>query len=362
MRPLSCGWLTATSGIGSPTLSKTSRIGFVLRVSKSIGENPLNVTWSGTSPNGRPCRIWLNQLNRYDGSYIVRYKLYHACINVELSLLYNGEHVGLSPYKISGVVLPEDCPCPEPDYDKWMNLYECVEEHQQIDDDLEQFPVVNFTELRPKVLETFNNPARTSFCNYVVKNNKVNFNSLFGLLLFNLKLLQVYRNCYGQHIGFKMFMDAILLSLTRKVHLPDMEFFSNLGDWPLVKNSLGETLPMFSWCGSQDTKDIVLPTYDITEATLESMGRVMLDVLAVQSHSRKTSWDDKKKGIFWRGRDSSLKRLHLMEIASKKPELFNVSMTNFFFYRDKEKDYPKSPYVSFFDFFEVSLEPFSYDS
>ena len=29
---------------------------------------------------------------------------------------------------------------------------------------------------------------------------------------------QVYRKCYGQHVGFSMFMDNILLSLGRKVN------------------------------------------------------------------------------------------------------------------------------------------------
>ena len=29
---------------------------------------------------------------------------------------------------------------------------------------------------------------------------------------------QVYRKCYGQHVGFAMFMDNILLSLGRKVN------------------------------------------------------------------------------------------------------------------------------------------------
>lgn len=29
---------------------------------------------------------------------------------------------------------------------------------------------------------------------------------------------QVYRKCYGQHVGFSMFMDNILLSLARKVN------------------------------------------------------------------------------------------------------------------------------------------------
>lgn len=30
-------------------------------------------------------------------------------------------------------------------------------------------------------------------------------------------IFQIYRKTYGQHVGFKMFSDAILLSLTRKV-------------------------------------------------------------------------------------------------------------------------------------------------
>lgn len=67
-------------------------------------------------------------------------------------------------------------------------------------------------------------------------------------------------------------MDAILLSLARKVILPDVEFFVNLGDWPLVPNE-EVNYPIFSWCGSTDTKDIVMPTYDITESSLEAMGR-----------------------------------------------------------------------------------------
>lgn len=73
-----------------------------------------------------------------------------------------------------------------------------------------------------------------------------------------------------------MFMDNILLSLTRKLYLPDVEFFVNLGDWPLVKNEL---YPIFSWCGSEDSHDIVMPTYDITESTLENMGRYLYIVV-----------------------------------------------------------------------------------
>lgn len=67
-------------------------------------------------------------------------------------------------------------------------------------------------------------------------------------------------------------MDSILLSITRKTNVSDIEFFANLGDWPLVKNK-NNRFPIFSWCGSTETIDIVMPTYDITESTLENMGR-----------------------------------------------------------------------------------------
>lgn len=42
---------------------------------------------------------------------------------------------------------------------------------------------------------------------------------------------------------------------------------------PLLAVQTLPLLPVFSWCGSDDTADIVLPTYDVTEATLEMMGR-----------------------------------------------------------------------------------------
>ena len=59
-----------------------------------------------------------------------------------------------------------------------------------------------------------------------------------------------------------------------QVRLPDLELFVNLGDWPLENKKVKDKpIPIFSWCGSDDSRDIVMPTYDLTEATLETMGR-----------------------------------------------------------------------------------------
>ena len=115
-------------------------------------------------------------------------------------------------------------------------------------------------------------------------------------------------------------------------------------------------MPIFSWCGSDDTADIVLPTYDLTEATLEMMGRVSLDILSVQSNNE-IPWNKKKNKLFWRGRDSRSERLDLIKIGRENPNLFNVSLTNFFFFKDEEKEYgPKTKHISFFKFFDYKYQ------
>ena len=40
----------------------------------------------------------------------------------------------------------------------------------------------------------------------------------------------------------------------------------NLGDWPLEKRNVDEgPTPLFSWCGSEDSLDIVMPTWDMVK-------------------------------------------------------------------------------------------------
>ncbi|XP_073986537.1 protein O-glucosyltransferase 2-like isoform X2 [Rhodnius prolixus] len=223
---------------------------------KSINEESLEVDIGGETKDGRRCQLWKNLLNRRDGSFIVRYKLYETCYNFYINILYNAAHITSSPYFFKGPIQPEDCYCPKKDIKKWLEDFECNTNYNQLQIDLNKFHNVNFDAFHKNAVNRFNNSQQSSVCNYVVKSNKV------------------YRTCYGQHIGFKIFMDAILISLARKVILPDFEIFSNLGDWPLMKNEQSKAqFPMFSWCGSKETMDIVMPTYDLTEASLQCMGR-----------------------------------------------------------------------------------------
>ncbi|KAL1124031.1 hypothetical protein AAG570_001801 [Ranatra chinensis] len=304
----------------------------------SLEENDFQVQIKGRSLQNKDCRVWVNILNRKDSSLIVRYKLFETCLDLTISVLYKNSHINGSPFKTKGPVQPEDCPCAELDLDTWLKNYECPTEYNQIMSDLKSFSSVDFNSFYTRAINRFNNSHSSSVCHFVVKDN------------------EVYRTCYGQHVGFKMFIDAILLSLTRKVRLPNFEFFSNLGDWPLIPINDKPRIPLFSWCGSSQSADIVLPTYDITESTLECMGRVSLDMLSVQGNIDKT-WHEKPPQAFWRGRDSSRERLKLIEIARKHPEIINASLTNFFFFRDEEKIYgPKEKHISFFKFFDYKYQ------
>jgi len=51
-----------------------------------------------------------------------------------------------------------------------------------------------------------------------------------------------------------------------------MEFVFNVGDWPIEKN-LDHPLPVFSWCGSGKTADIIFPTWDQTKNTRLALAR-----------------------------------------------------------------------------------------
>ena len=91
--------------------------------------------------------------------------------------------------------------------------------------------------------------------------------------------LPIYIYIYNRYHFVPDKQTAIPLACMQ-VRVPDVEFFVNLGDWPLEKRPASDRLhPIFSWCGSNQTWDIVMPTYDLTESVLETMGRQVTDSL-----------------------------------------------------------------------------------
>ena len=57
------------------------------------------------------------------------------------------------------------------------------------------------------------------------------------------------------------------------MRLPDMELVVNLGDWPLNTAARMPLYPVFSWCGSPVTRDIIWPTWDIMKSTVMGLER-----------------------------------------------------------------------------------------
>ncbi|KAJ8681052.1 hypothetical protein QAD02_016839 [Eretmocerus hayati] len=306
-------------------------------VTESPGKKIISSHMTGKSDSGTQCRIWSEILDCKDGSFILRYNIYNTCFDLKIEIKIKGKALHLKQATFKGPVYEEECYCPSPSFETWSNQNHCPEEYSQILQDLEPFPSVDFDILRDKIISRYNKPHSVSICHYVIKSN------------------EVYRSCYGEHVGFKTFVDKILLSLTRKMVLPDVEFFMNLGDWPLVQKSQ-ELYPIISWCGSDDSMDIVVPTYEITQSSIEAMGSVSLDMLSVQGNT-KQPWSKKVNKVFWRGRDSRRERLDLIDLAKKSPQFFNVSITKFFFFRDKMDMYgPEQKHTSFFDFFEFKYQ------
>ncbi|KAK3578461.1 hypothetical protein CHS0354_038550 [Potamilus streckersoni] len=238
-----------------------------------------------------------------------------------------------------GMLYHEKCECPDPSLKHWLTVMKCPQSIHQIKQDLSVYKDIDLDAVAKEAISRFSNAGMHSLCHYKIIDNKI------------------YRKTHGQHVGFKMFSDAILLSITRKVQLPDIEFFVNLGDWPLEKRKVSDNpLPIFSWCGSDDTRDIVMPTYDITESTQEMMQRVSLDVLSVMGNSG-TAWQNKSDKGFWRGRDSRQERLDLVVMSRSEPELIDAALTHMFFFPKDDKKYGELvKSISFFDFFKYKYQ------
>lgn len=284
------------------------------------------------SISGHCKRFAHDQIYTGEGLYIFRLRNFEECHRVEVHVNFLSRHLRSLSLRS---LIPEQCRCPRSMQTVFKGM-ECPSFNKQIHRDLKPFENLDFRLIKQQIQDRFKNFKSSSLCNYAVKNNKV------------------YRKCYGEYTGFSMFIDSMMSSLTNKVLLPDVEFFINLGDWPVIKKS-SPSIPIFSWCGSHETLDIVLPTYDLSESTLQMMHRVSLDIISIQSEQYK--WEQKIEKAFFRGRDSRRERLDLIDIYREHPDLFNSSITNFFFFTDEIPKYgPRVKHIPFTDFFEYKYQ------
>nr|ACO11212.1 KDEL motif-containing protein 2 precursor [Caligus rogercresseyi] len=273
-------------------------------------------------------------------SLLVQYKPPSFSDSLTISVTSDGKDVSGSPIFINEEIVSSSCNCPEKkvDFEDWLRDSCRNDLDPQIVRDFQFFeggPQWNISQFLGILRRRFSNPRSQSYCHYVIKDN------------------ELYRECFGEYVGFNMFVDGILHYLTRIMNLPDVEFIINLGDWPLVHKVVSPGVPIISWCKTQETSDILWPTYDITQASLECMGRQEVDVFSVREKSAGVPWEEKVEKGFWRDRDSNLDRLKLVQISKENPQILDAGITRYFFFRDREKDLGSKNSTSFFDFYKV---------
>lgn len=59
----------------------------------------------GRSSTNKQCRVWVNKLDRKDGTFIVRYKIYDTCLDLSINVHYKRRNVAKSPYKFKGMYM-----------------------------------------------------------------------------------------------------------------------------------------------------------------------------------------------------------------------------------------------------------------
>ena len=273
------------------------------------GEMKAWITHLDSTLSNRRVRAAVDILPTSDFTGVVRYRLLETIeTGIQVHIARGSQEIEGSPVKIRGPLYHFKCKCPYGDMAKWYKALECPiplskenDFYSQLYKDLEPFSGgIDMRRILKDTVEKMGKSRYThSFCHYAVVKNRI------------------YRKCYGEHVGFNMFTDAILTELVRRVQLPDLEFISNLGDWPLSKPTNDPLLPIVSWCGSDSTVDITLPTYDITESTLHMLDRVSLDMISTRANTG-PKWDAKVNKAFFRGRDSRQERLELLNFSRKK--------------------------------------------
>lgn len=148
----------------------------------------------------------------------------------------------------------------------------------------------------------------------------------------------MYGKAHGPYQGFKEYLDEMILSLARRVRLPDVEFLFNMGDWPQANLSVAG-LPVISWCGSNDTDDIVVPTYKTTLATLFGKDLESMREVDGSTYQIGGGWKKKSNKMVWRGRDCTAARVRFVdEIATPNKKYIDaeISKNHFNYYPTKE--------------------------
>eukprot|EP00736_Rhodelphis_marinus_P011441 Rmarinus@m.19832 len=253
--------------------------------------------------NGQRMTVNTELHDRGDGTYACIFFFNLSADRFIIEVRSGGKHISNSPMEF-GAVQIEPCYCPLAEED-FLRHYQCGPTDEQILRDLEPWPQSydNFAE----EIDDLDN-GKNCIVHYVIKNNRI------------------YGEAYGPYQGFKRMMDDMLLSLARKVWIPDTEFVVNLGDWPLAHHENAK-YPVFSWCGSTNTTDVVMPTYKMTEATVFGKDLENVPDVDAKAFEQGGPWNRKRPVLHWRGRDSNDYRLEFVKHNNHSRDVFDIAIS-----------------------------------
>lgn len=265
------------------------------------------------------------------------YIVYAPLTKVQISVWLDGRHIKGSPFRVDWNA--DGCSCPVTPAE-FKEIYQCPAEIDKgLQEGLARYARRGFEEFMILEAAEKMKDINHAYIQYVVKDNKI------------------YTKNHTEISGFKQFWDKAFLSLSNKVRLPDGEFLLNLGDWPLVrlnnprhKDSSGQFFPMLSGCLDGESADIIIPTWVDTRYIFNEAIENILEVDA-KSFSR-GPFESKIPKLFWRGRDANAERLKLIELGRAHPADLDVGITNYFFFRDRERSLGRAPYTDFLDFWK----------
>ncbi|VDK41843.1 unnamed protein product [Anisakis simplex] len=215
----------------------------------------------------------------------------------------------------------EFCDCPELSSKKWMRLARCNEySYEQLDNDLKQWQIIDFKQLLNTAIQKWASPDKRysiALCHYQIINNQES-----AITNHSLK-------SNGHEVPFK-------------------QFIFNLGDWPLEQKQ-SNAIAVASWCGSNETSDIVLPTYELMKSVIDSMYTTTLDIHTAKGETH-WPWHQKKQTAVFRGRDSSKLRLEIAMLSQKRPDLIDAGITRYFFFNESHytPHVKQKPFSEFF--------------
>lgn len=246
---------------------------------------------------------------KFDGSIIFRYRLRGSAPN---GLIINVKHKKKQVLRhiISTPIYDESCNCPSSSSDFYKE-FDCPSYFDQLTEDFSRFTKIDLDRLYTdgKAKKWAGGGHGEATAHVVIKDQ------------------ELYYEDFGTIMGFRPFMTSMFLSLLRKVRLPDVEFIFNLGDWPLEEN-YDDPQPILTWCGSTNTTDIAMPTWEQTKSTRHALFRERKDIQYVEQISGEvTPWDKKVEIGYFRGRDSNPSRLTLCELSMEHPEDINARLT-----------------------------------